>query len=289
MTQTLRVLYPEWQGGVNPNYILGAQLMNVIVPKGENTETVKIPVSTPEDSTKLKQYNNINHDKELHNQVQTFQGILKTKQPQKIVTIGGDCSSSLAPFNYLSGKYGKELGIIWLDAHPDISNDTETHNLFEMVVSTLLNKGAKDFNPQINHPINDNQVLMAGLIEKDLRPMDQNVKEWGINYLTPQQLKANPQKIIEWINKNHFKKIAIHFDLDVLNPTDFRSIYPAEPGLDVNKFPAAVGELSINEVGNLLHQIDHNSNIVGLTIAEHIAWDAINLKNAFNNLSILSK
>ena len=36
MTKTVRLNYPQWEGGMNPNYIIGNQIMNVIVPKTRN-------------------------------------------------------------------------------------------------------------------------------------------------------------------------------------------------------------------------------------------------------------
>ena len=46
--------------------------------------------------------------------------MIERENPDKIITIGGNCIVSLAPFDYLHGKYG-DTGIIWLDAHPDVS------------------------------------------------------------------------------------------------------------------------------------------------------------------------
>lgn len=81
--------------------------------------------------------------------------------------------------------------------------------------------------------------------------------------------------------------MAVHFDLDALSPTAFRSIYPAEPGTDPADFPATVGQLTLPEVANLLTQLDQNAELVGLTVAEHMAWDALNLRQSLSGLSLL--
>ena len=101
--------------------------------------------------------------------------------------VGGDCAVSLAPFDYLSGRYGRDLGVVWLDTHPDISTTEESHHLHEMVVSSLLGKGAPGFNA--HHPLASDQVILAGLIEEDLRPMDHNVFDYQVQRLTPKQLR----------------------------------------------------------------------------------------------------
>ena len=40
----LKIVLPQWEGGVNPNYVLGARLMDLIVP-AEQLPTVTIPVA----------------------------------------------------------------------------------------------------------------------------------------------------------------------------------------------------------------------------------------------------
>lgn len=286
MSKTLKVVYPEWEGGVNPNYVLGAKIMDLIVPTSSEIEKVEVPVATDDRKNLLERINHVDAAKTLQAQIETFTGILNTKQPDKILTIGGDCAVSLTPFSYLSHKYGKNLGIIWLDAHPDISTAEQSHHLHEMVVSSLMGKGAPDFN--VKHPVSNDQILLAGVVKESLRPIDNNVENYNMKLLTPEQLKNDPSLISEWIKASSFTKIAVHFDLDVLSPDDYRSIYPAEPGLNRNDFPAAIGKLSLENVGSLLKQIDENSDLVGLTIAENMAWDALRLRTQLNKLSLFN-
>ena len=40
-TKTVRLVYPQWQGGVNPNYAIGSEILNLVLPKGKNTETLE--------------------------------------------------------------------------------------------------------------------------------------------------------------------------------------------------------------------------------------------------------
>ena len=50
-----------------------------------------------------------------------------------------------------------------------------------------------------------------------------------IRYATAEDLKENSEKIINWIKEEGIKYLCIHWDLDVLTPNDFRSIFIAEP------------------------------------------------------------
>ena len=108
--------------------------------------------------------------------------------------------------------------------------------------------------------------------------MDHNVFDYQVQRLTPKQLRETPNALSDWVRGHGFKQVAVHFDLDALLPTAFRSIYPAEPGTDPADFPATVGQLTLPEVANLLTQLDQNAELVGLTVAEHMAWDALNLR-----------
>lgn len=86
--------------------------------------------------------------------------------------------------------------------------------------------------------------------------MDHNVFDYQVQRLTPKQLREAPNALSDWVRGHGFKQVAVHFDLDALLPTAFRSIYPAEPGTDPADFPATVGQLTLPEVANLLTQLD---------------------------------
>ena len=44
--KTLRIKYPQWHGGVNPNYVLGSNLLSVIAPPNPKDEEVEIKIDT---------------------------------------------------------------------------------------------------------------------------------------------------------------------------------------------------------------------------------------------------
>lgn len=288
MVKIVRLNYPQWEGGANPNYVIGNQIMNVIVPKTSSMEEIDVPVASVNSSGLLQRKNGVDFEEVLKRQISIAKQSLLLKNPDKVVTIGGDCSVSLVPFNYLSSKYGNNLGIIWLDAHPDISDTMQSHHLHEMVVSTLMHQGASSFEKLIDHSIKKEQVLFGGLIAKDLRPMDDKVKKLNMKYLTPADLENDVSLIEKWIKSNYFTQIAVHWDLDVLFYKDFRSIYPAEPNNNPDNFPAAIGIMKLKKVLDILTRIEQTSNLVGLTIAEHMPWDAINLRDGLNSLNLFN-
>lgn len=285
MSKTLRLLFPQWQGGNNPDYFFGAELLAQIVPQSSTDETVKIAVAA--DFTKpLPVENGVEGESQLLNQLKETSLVLCEREPEKVIVMGGDCSISQAPFDYLNGKYPDSLGVIWLDAHPDVATTKDSSRDHEMVLGNLLGHGAPHFAEQVKHPLKPNQVFFAGLIYDELRERDQEVNRLAMRYASPESLVENSQPIIEWIRENEFKHLAIHFDLDVLSPQDFRSIYPAEPYLD--GFGAAVGDMTLNQVVRLMTDVSNDAEIVGLSIAEHMPWDAMNLRKALYQISIFN-
>ena len=281
--KTIRLDIPQWQGGNNPNYVFGSELLSIIVPQVSSIKTVKVPVNISFDE-ELKKKNGIEGEEALKKQMKDTEEVLIQENPDRIIVIGGDCSVSQVPFDYLSGKYGEKLGILWLDAHPDVSTvETSTRN-HEMVLNNLISGEGSTLASMVKNPINKNKVMLAGLIYDDLREKDQIVNIKKISYATPSQLKNDSNILVDWIQKENIKHVAVHFDLDVLDPQDFRSIYPAEPYLE--SFDAAIGELKLEHIGRILGDISKYSNIVGLTIAEHLPWDAMRLRNMLSEVSI---
>lgn len=286
---TLRLVLPQWQGGMNPNYVLGAQLLAHIAPPSEADETITI--SVPENfEAPLATKQGIDRFEELMVQTKETLAVLAEKNPDKVITFGGDCSISQAPFSYLSQKYGEKFGILWLDAHPDIATPEHSTHLHEMVLGNLIGQGSPEFSDTVSTPLPANRVMYAGLIEEDLREgLDSGVLENQIRFATPEELSERSQPILDWIVENNIEILAVHFDLDVLSPDDFRSIYPAEPGTRVEDFPAAVGKLTLEKVVRILADISEEADLVGLSLAEHLPWDAINLRNALSQISIFKE
>lgn len=213
-------------------------------------------------------------------------GVLNEKKPDRVIVFGGDCSVSQVPFDYLSGKYGDKLGILWLDAHPDISGTKDSSHFHEMVLADLLGQNPQSELTKVDHPVETERVLLAGLIEERLRPMDMACKTLNVRIASPKELQKDSIAVLQWIQKAGIRYLAVHWDLDVLSPDDFKSIYPGEPYSDVESFPAAVGKMTLQEVGRVIKDASAMADIVGLSITEHLPWDAFNLRKMLSEISI---
>ncbi|WP_315306425.1 arginase family protein [Enterococcus devriesei] len=283
--KTLRLLLPQWQGGNNSDYYFGAELLSHIVPQSDDSKLIRVPVNDDLDQ-KLPIEHGIEGEEQLMAQLDATTKILEEEAPDKVIILGGDCSISQAPFDYLNGKYNGKLGVLWLDAHPDVAAIEDSTRDHEMVLGNLLGRGAPQFSAKVKNVIKRENVFFAGLIYNELRSSDQDVNRLKLPYAVPDELKKDSQSIIDWINENQIEQIAIHFDLDVLSPQDFRSIYPAEPYL--KDFGAAIGELTLKDVTRILTDISEQAEIVGLSIAEHLPWDAMNLRAALAQITIFN-
>lgn len=67
-----------------------------------------------------------------------------------------------------------------------------------------------------------------------------------------------------WIEANGIEHLAIHFDLDVLDPRSFRSVLFARPGRGEHDFrDIAEGRLDIPDALNLINRAGSKAEIVG--------------------------
>lgn len=282
---TVRLLLPQWQGGANPNYAFGAELLNFIAPPAKNSEVIRVEVAD-DFQEKQVETNGIMSESSLSQQISNTKAILDKKKPDRVIVYGGDCSIDYAPFDYLSGKYGDKLGLIWLDAHSDFVELKYSNHAHETIVTDLLGRKETSLSKHLAYPFNPTQLLYAGLPREEMRPQDYLIDKLGIPVIAPEILAETSQPIIDWIKENQFEYMAVHFDLDVLSPEDFRANLPGKPYLDKADFGAAVGRMTLNQVVRVFQDISQHANLVGLGIAEHMPWDAINLRDALGNIAI---
>ncbi|MDY0267178.1 MAG: arginase family protein [Methanimicrococcus sp.] len=282
MDKTIRLIAPDWQGGNKPEYYLGAELLSWLAPQNEKQKEIKLKIKKP-NRKELKKKNGVVAQSAVKQNVSRAAKILKKEKPDKVITFGGSCLVSQAPFDYLHGKYGDKLGVIWIDAHPDVSTPNEYHHEHAMVLGNLLSAGDPKLSKKVKNPFTSNQFLYVGL-QKPLDFEEKLLKELNLNYIIQDKKSLNNKEIQKWITENNFTKIAIHLDLDVLDPHLFRSLYFSEPG--ITEFPSEAGKMTLEELLAVLKGIFNENDVVGLTIAEFLPWDVINLKTILSELDI---
>ena len=290
---TLRLYYPVWQGGMSPLILESAPMIKMLLPQGNNCETAEVPISK-EINKEIESKDGVNEPTILLKQIKAAEQILEIKKPEKIITLGGDCSSSQVPFDYLHGKYGSDVGIIWMDAHPDISTPKQLHNEHTMVLGNLLGDGAEEFAKIVKNKFSYNKVMYAGLVYEGAFDYEKEyITKNKIRYAIPEELIENSNKIISWIKEEGIKYLCIHWDLDVLSPNDFRSIFSAEPIKEGEKseyadFGYAIGKMAFKEAVRMICDVSKEAKLVGLTIAEYKPWDIYYIKNELKKIEIFN-
>lgn len=266
-------------------YSFGAELLAFIAPPDPGDKLVKVPVDDDFDATDV-QIAGIDYGPMLLAQQEAARRILAESSPERVITFGGDCSVSQIPFDYLSGKYGNSLGILWLDAHPDVSTPLNSHHLHEMPLGNLLGLSPDTALTHVSHPVSPSHVFMAGLIVDELLPKEQVVHELHLRTAGPEAVADQASGILEWLRAENIRHLAVHWDLDVLSPYEFRSLLTSAPGVDPDSLGFAVGRLRISDVTALILEAAAEADIVGLSVTEHIPWDARNLRAGFAKLPI---
>ena len=285
---TLRLIYPQWQGGdiatlvpelskkdSSLGYYLGAELLEFLAPKSLTSKTAKVPISLEYPKSGVRESKNgiLNYD-EIVAQSKAALEILNTHKPDKILTLGGECSVSIVPFSYLAHKYSGDVAIVWIDAHKDLNLQGDSYEGYHAMALAacfgLIDKeGIANILPAHFNP---KDSIIVGL--RDFEGKKERLEEIGVKYLSPEESRDS-KKLLEWLKSRGKSKVVVHFDLDVLDPSELvMAVGVVENGL------------KIAEVVNLINAINTNYDLVGLTIAEHMPRVAIKLRNMMRELPL---
>ncbi|WP_169081411.1 arginase family protein [Paenibacillus sp. PL91] len=299
--KTIRLLMPQWQGGNNPNYSFGAELLAWLAPDNDQP-LINVPVQAH--GTPLENENGINGRKQLLEQLKSAHHIIDAHKPDRIVMFGGDCLVEQAPFAYLNERYDGELGLIWIDAHSDLVRYVGYDNGHTLPLGNLLGEGDEEFAKFVKTPLKPENVFIAGLAaptEQETEviseafqrlgivPTEQDtevIQRLGIKTAGTKELMKSTESIKEWIKESGIKHLAIHLDLDVLDPKAFRSLLFANPEAPYNFSPA--GTMQMPQLLHLIKELSEETDVVGLGITEHMPWDSINLKKLLGEIPILN-
>lgn len=282
--KTIRLLYPDYVSGGLDTYYFGANLLAHILPTNKNQPLIKVEI-TPPDGEDKPITDGIYAKKEVLAGVQDAILKIEKENPDKIITIGGNCIVSLAPFDYLHGKY-KNVGIIWIDAHPDVSTTDDGYpNAHAMVLGSLLGHGDNALSSMMkNNKFKPENILYVGL--QDLHDYQKKfLDDIGVNYKVQTDDFVSNDEISTFIKR--YDHILIHFDIDVLDEHLFHSTYFASSELVGDG--AGGGKMTMEKLTEILHCITDNSDVVGFTIAEYLPFDEYKLHKMLVGIKLFSE
>ncbi|MBL8528230.1 MAG: arginase family protein [Burkholderiales bacterium] len=286
-TRTLRLNMPQWQGGDEPAYRFGGELLRWLAPPHDGPEeTVAVPVA---DGQPLAIEQGIKGRTALLSQARAARAAIERHQPDRIVTLGGDCLVDLAPMAYLNRRHDGKLGVLWVDAHPDVMSVAEFSHAHAHVLGMLLGRGDADFTAEVDRKLDPARVMIAGM-SAWTQAEGSILQGLGVRHTPAAEIADTSQPILDWIKSEGITHLAVHFDLDVLDAAHFSPLLFNRPDQPEGSFDGIVqGTMRLGEVIRLLQDVCGACDVVGLAIAEFLPWDILRLRNALASLPIMTR
>ena len=201
-----------------------------------------------------------------------------------VITIGGDHSIAI-PSVLTSCKKYQNIGLLWIDAHPDFNTfeTTITCNLHGLPCAAINNyKCDKLTNFHKSHFIHPKNTVIIGARSID-KGEKENLKKAGVTIITTEEIKKYGIKkimekslsiVLDGVNNFHTS-----FDLDVIGPKEC-------PGVSV---PEKNG-LSVKEVMDIIdYLLKYKDELVSFDVVEYNPLFDIDNKTKNVALDVLNK
>ncbi len=199
--RTLRLVWPQWQGAgadtaadlvpevsrerARRGYSVGSRVLAAVLPEHKGP-SVFIPVDAgdPDEGS----INGIESRTAVTSAAQEAFKALNAHDFDRVLTLGGECSVSVAPFTYLAHKYGDDLAVVWIDAHPDSDTpDTAYDGYHAMAAATILGHGDPQILSQLPATVRAENFAYAGQHSGEEDALT-NVRDWALPIFTPDSL-----------------------------------------------------------------------------------------------------
>lgn len=288
---TLRLVWPQWQGAgpdvvamLTPElpfqdaqlgYHLGSRLLQLLAPSPDGPVAV-VPVDTNQEG--LTATDGVFARDIVLGQLESALTLISEHDPARIVTLGGECSVSVAPFSYLASKYGPDLAVIWVDAHPDTGMPECRYDGYHaMAVSHILGHGDQRIVSALPATVDASHVVLAGLHvwEDDQEPFTTG---WGLSTIAPSELNASPEPLLEWLRSTGCSKVAIHLDVDAVDSNEI--------ALGLGMEPEGLTRAALLRA---LQNTSAVADVVAITVAEYLPRQVIAMQRVLTQLPLLGE
>ena len=286
---TLRLLWPQWQGAgtssvrsqasefpldvARRGYAVGSAVLQAVLPEHAGpTDRVAVEFG----DAGLEEVDGIEAKAAVVGQLRAALETIRRHAPARIVTLGGECSVSVAPFAELAARYGEDLAIVWIDSHPDIGTPaSEYPGYHAMAVAALTGHGHPDVLAQLPATVAPERVALVGLHSwtEDDYP---NVAEWGIRSFSPDDLRSSSHPLLDWLSATGCTRVAIHFDVDTVDSTEIVLGLGPEPG-----------GLTSAEVRRIVAGTAAAADVVGFTVAEFFPRQVMRMRQIVDGFPLI--
>ena len=282
--KTIRLLYPDYVSGGLDTYYFGANLLAHILPENQNQPLLKVEIAPP-NGKERSVTDGIYAKDEVVAGIKSAMNVIEEAKPDRIITIGGNCMVSQASFDYLHGLY-ENAGIIWIDAHPDVSTVKDNYpNAHAMVLGSLMGYGDSSLSDLMkNRKFQADEILYVGL--QGLHDYQEKfLKDMGVDFKVQTEEFVPDDEIRDFMKR--FDHILVHLDIDVLDAELFHSTYFANKELVGDG--SGSGKMTIEKLTAVLKCITADSDVVGFTIAEYLPFDEHKLHKMFSEISMFTE
>ena len=108
---------------------------------------------------------------------------------------------------------------------------------------------------------------------------DQIIRRLQLRSAGADALAETSQPVLDWIAAQPITHLAVHFDLDVLDPAHFRPLLFNKPSIPEDAFEGIPqGRMRLDQVVRLLNDVAGATDVVGLAITEHLPWEVLELR-----------
>ncbi|GAB3440334.1 hypothetical protein GCM10027570_05680 [Streptomonospora sediminis] len=215
-------MVPLWQGGDDVRVAAGAGALARIVP----THAGRLHTAVSEDTRRTR--DRIRNLDTLAETTRRMRERLTRRDPARILTLGGDCTSDLAAAQHLAARH-PAMTVYWIDAHGDLNTPTESPSglAHGMALRTLLGEGHPDLTGPARTALSPQQVVLAGV--RDLDPPEQAyIAANTITALPPAALAADPER--PTAGRPARSPAYVHLDIDVCDPLEIPAVSLPTPG-----------------------------------------------------------
>ena len=250
-----KLIVPHWYGSGDERIARGCRALEQATQL--SGMTCVVPVRAPAESVR-----SIRRYEQVLQSLSAIRKAIEALSPSAVFTLGGDCGIEVPILSYLSRLYGDRFGVVWIDAHADANTpQTSPSGYFHgMPVRCLCGEGDEHLCATAFAHLEPEAFVYFGT--RDLDPGEQ---DWIATNGVP--VANTAIELVQQLRMRGRSIVAIHLDLDVLDPAAFGHVsYPTPHGRSVGEIAAA------------LQAISNGFSIVGATIAECTAAAGVELQ-----------
>lgn len=254
-TRDLDLLVPLWQGGDDERLRPGAEALGRLTAPAPVRRVVQVPVS----GSGLDR--SVRHRLEVGAAWQAQLAVLAEEDPERVLTLGGDCSVEVASVSHLVGRHGPRLFVLWIDAHADLNTpgSSPSGTAHGMPLRLLLDGDQDDAFPSLPGPsprLSPEQVALVGTRDLDEPEVDV-VRNRRLTLLDVATLSGAPEAMAGLPPVG--AAVYVHLDLDVIDPVALPAVAVPTPG-------GVAPDVLVSALAALCRQHD----VVGIGVTEYV-------------------